>query len=159
MLPGIAPERRADVATNWLQRTGADWPDGERERARDTTLTVLDDARFAEAFAPGSRAEVNISGTVIVQGEPHQVTGVIDRLAVSGDRVLVLDFKTNRPPPTDISGVPQAYVVQMALYAALLKPLYPGKRIEPALLYTEAARIIAIGEDVMDAALARLGQA
>ena len=159
MLPDMEPERRRDAAAAWLAQTGADWPDGEQDRALRTTLAVLDDPRFRDAFAPGSRAEVNISGTVTVRGQPHQVSGVIDRLAVMDDRVLVLDFKTNRPPPVKPEDVPQAYVVQMALYAALLAPLYPGRRIEPALLYTEAARLVAVGEDVMAAALARLGQA
>ncbi len=55
--------------------------------------------------------------------------------------------------------MPLSYVVQLALYRALLQPLYPGKQISAALLFTEAPRLIALPEAAMDDALARLTQA
>ena len=66
--------------------------------------------RFAAVFAPSSRAEVPIVGDVA--GRP--IRGMVDRLAVERDGVLVLDFKTDRPAPTDAKDVPEAYVLQMA---------------------------------------------
>ena len=117
------------------------------------------EAALADAFAPGSRAEVNVTGLVTVRGRPHQVTGIIDRLAVSRTQVLVLDYKTNRPAPRDSSRLPESHVLQMALYAEVLRPLYPGLPVRAALLYTETGRLIEVGEDVMAATLARLGKA
>ena len=54
------------------------------------------------------------------------ISGKIDRLAVTADEVLIVDYKTNRPAPWRLDEVPQAYIAQLALYRALLQPLYPG---------------------------------
>ncbi len=48
-------------------------------------------------------------GTLHLRGKEHAVSGVIDRLAVSGDRVLIVDYKTNRPAPQALADVPGAY--------------------------------------------------
>ena len=51
--------------------------------------------------------------------------------------------------------MPPAYVTQLALYRELLKPLYPGRPIGAALLFTEAPRLIAVPAERLDAALKR----
>jgi ATP-dependent helicase/nuclease subunit A len=73
--------------------------------------------------------------------------------------VLILDYKTNRPPPADLAAVPDAYILQLALYRALLQNLYPGKRIEAALLFTETPQLIALPADHMERAFAGLNTA
>ena len=67
--------------------------------------------------------------------------------------------RINRPAPRDSSRLPESHVLQMALYAEVLRPLYPGLPVRAALLYTETGRLIEVGEDVMAATLARLGKA
>ena len=100
-------------------------------------MHVLEDARFAELFAPGSRAEVPIIGKLTVDGDKVRVSGQIDRLAVTQAAVLIADFKTNRPAPRRIEDVPQSYVRQLALYRAVLAKLYPDKPLRAALIWTE----------------------
>ncbi|PHP68955.1 double-strand break repair helicase AddA [Zhengella mangrovi] len=156
MLPDVTPDRRAETARAWLERTAADWPGGETERALASVLAILDDTAFADAFGPGSRAEVPISGQVEIAGRRHPVSGIIDRLHVSETGVLALDFKTNRPPPASLQQVPRAYVVQMALYQALLGQLWPDRPVTCALLFTETARLITLPSDAMAEALAAL---
>ena len=91
-------------------------------------LAVLDDARFAAVFGPGSRAEIALSGTAPGLPGGLAVSGRVDRLVVEPDRVLVADFKTNRPAPRHASRPPiPAYVRQMALYWALLGEVFPGR--------------------------------
>ena len=70
-------------------------------------------------------------------GRWRPVSGRIDRLAVSGDEVLAIDFKTNRPPPTRLEDVSAVYVRQMALYRLALAKLFPGEQIACALVWTE----------------------
>ena len=95
-------------------------------------------------------------GMLEVAGEMRAVSGVIDRIAVEAERVLIVDYKTNRPPPAALAEVPREYLAQMAVYRALLKPLYPEKDIEVGLLFTAAPRIVALPGNVMDAALASI---
>ena len=49
---------------------------------------------LAPLFGPDSRAEVPLTGVI---GDAV-VGGLVDRLVVLPDRVLIADFKTNRPP-------------------------------------------------------------
>ncbi|TIT20106.1 MAG: double-strand break repair helicase AddA, partial [Mesorhizobium sp.] len=156
MLPGIAEGKRQDAAERYLARAGAGWPDDERDKALAAVFRILADSRFAPLFAPNSRAEVAIMGSLEVRGKLRSISGKIDRLAVTPDKVSIVDYKTNRPAPATLAEVPQAYVLQLALYRALLQPLYPGREVSAALLFTEAPRLIELPAGAMDDALARL---
>ncbi|MET0250415.1 MAG: hypothetical protein ABW164_11905, partial [Sphingobium sp.] len=63
--------------------------------------------------------------------------------------VQVVDFKTGRLAPRDADEVPLAHVRQMAAYAAALEVIFPGRRIEAALLYTSAPRLITLPSDLL----------
>ncbi|MBZ9676654.1 double-strand break repair helicase AddA [Mesorhizobium sp. ES1-1] len=156
MLPGIAEDRRHEAAKRYLARVGTKWRPSEREDALASVDAILADAALGPLFAPSSRAEVAIMGSLEVKGRNRSISGKIDRLAVTSDTVSIVDYKTNRPAPTSLAEVPPAYVLQLALYRALLRPLYPGRAVKAALLFTEAPRLIELPPSVMDDALARL---
>jgi ATP-dependent helicase/nuclease subunit A len=156
MLPGIAEHERQGAAERYLARTGAGWPQPERDKALASVIAILADASSGQLFAPSSRAEVAIMGSLEVKGKKRSISGKIDRLAVTPDRVSIVDYKTNRPAPASLAEVPPAYLLQLALYRALLQPLYPGRAIQAALLFTEAPRLIELPAGAMDTALARL---
>jgi ATP-dependent helicase/nuclease subunit A len=103
---------------------------------------VLAAARFAELFAAGSRAEVPIVGRL--NGGALAVSGQIDRLVVTGNEVLIADYKTNRPAPQRIDDVPPAYVRQLALYRAVLGQLFPGKAVRAAIVWTDVPDLMEI---------------
>ncbi|TGS05963.1 double-strand break repair helicase AddA, partial [Mesorhizobium sp. M2E.F.Ca.ET.209.01.1.1] len=83
VLPGIAEAERGDAAERYLARAGADWPDGERDKALAAVLSILSDSRFGPLFAPSSRAEVAVMGSLDVKGKLRSISGKIDRLAVT----------------------------------------------------------------------------
>jgi ATP-dependent helicase/nuclease subunit A len=85
-----------------------------------------------------------------------KVSGRIDRLVVLPRRVLIIDFKTNRPAPADIDHADPGYILQMAIYAAVLGEIYPDRPVEAALVWTDGPRLMAVPPDVMRAAIARL---
>jgi len=157
VLPELAPVEREDAARGYLARVGAAWPGDEVENACRSVLAILEDDRFSPIFAPGSRAEISVMGKIVLHGTPRAVSGKVDRLAVTQDQVLLIDYKTNRSAPETFLEVPEAYIAQLALYAELLRPLYPGKTISAALLFTEVPRLVPVSEDAMAAAIARLG--
>lgn len=159
MLPDLAWEQRLGAAERYLARTGADWPQAERAQALASVAAILDDPLFAALFAPGSRAEVAVMGSLLVKGKQRTISGKIDRLAVGPDKVFIVDYKTNRPAPTTLAEVPPAYILQLALYRALLKPLYPGREVAAGLLFTEAPQLIELPATSLDDALARLTEA
>ena len=115
-------------------------------------LALIDDPRFTEVFAAGSRAEVSIVGRLDRPGRPL-ISGQIDRLVVTPSEVLIVDYKTNHAPPDDAAEAPEAYIRQLALYRAVLAKLYPRHPIRAALLWTETPELMEIFAPSLDAAL------
>ena len=154
-LPDVAAERRRDAALKYLARNADGWTDGDREALAGGVLAVIGDSRFAPVFAPGSRAEVSIVGRLDRPGRsPALVSGQIDRLVVTADEVLIVDYKTNHAPPGTAAEAPAAYVRQLALYRAVLQKLYPQLPVRAALLWTETAEFMEISSPALDAELA-----
>jgi ATP-dependent helicase/nuclease subunit A len=98
---------------------------------------------------------VAIAGTVQVDGaaEARMVAGRVDRLVVDADRVLVVDFKTDRRAPQSLAAVDEGYILQIALYAAVLGQIYPDRVIEAALVWTDGPRLMAVPQAAMAQAL------
>jgi ATP-dependent helicase/nuclease subunit A len=152
-LPGIAGDARRKAAQDYLARAGAKLSADDQAKLADQVIAVLDDPRFGDLFAPGSRAEVPIVGRLKTAGQTLLVSGQVDRLAVTRDFVLIGDFKTNRPPPRSLDEVPPSYVRQLALYRAVLAKLYPDRPIRAALLWTEVPDFMEIFAEALDRAL------
>jgi ATP-dependent helicase/nuclease subunit A len=157
-LPDIAPERRAAAARRYLARRSPEFSEAEREEIASGALALLDDPRFAALFRPGSRAEVPIVGRV----RGRAVTGVVDRLDVVADAVLIADYKTDRPAPRSLAVAVErhpGYVTQLALYRAVLMRLYPGRAVRAALVWTDIPQLMEIPADHLDRALGALDAA
>ncbi|HVV26397.1 MAG TPA: double-strand break repair helicase AddA [Rhizomicrobium sp.] len=151
-LPDIDPDRRRDIALNFAIASGLK----DAQTLANEVLAVLDDSRFAAAFGPGSRAEAGLLAELPELGKGARVNGRIDRLAVTDDEVLILDFKTNRPPPRSEAEVPPIYLAQMALYRAGARAIFPGRRIVCGLLFTDGPRLLQLSDVVLDARLAAI---
>lgn len=155
ILPDLAPDQRPAAAQRLLMAE-RDLTDGQREEMAAAAFGVLDDARFSAVFGPGSRAEVALAGTSAHLPKGLAVSGRVDRLVVDEGRVLVIDYKTNRPSPDRIEDADPAYLAQMAVYAAVLREVFPGRTIEAALVWTDGPKLMPVPEKVMAEALARL---
>ena len=152
-LPDIPLERRDDATRRYLARNGKDFAEAELDAIRKQALAVLGDPRFAALFAPGSRAEVPIVGRL---GNRPVPSGVVDRLTVTADAVLIVDYKTNRPAPRRLEDVPPAYVTQLAIYRAVLARLYPDRPVRAALLWTDLLHLMEVPAARLDSAQAAL---
>ena len=159
ILPGLPEAERAAAAQRFLALSARHWPEAERLAAWRAVETILDTPGFAPIFSEGSRAEVAVMGRLTIKGRERTVSGSIDRLAVTESEVLIVDYKTNSRPPATLSDIPVAYLLQLALYAELIKPLYPGRKVRAALLFTEAPRLFEVPAEALGQALARLTQA
>lgn len=146
-LPDVTPERRMQAAKRWLSLQGVS--DEDAALFTREALAVIGDARFAPLFAANSRAEQPIIGEV----EGRAVSGIVDRLAVDNERVMILDYKTDRPAPENPDKAPDAYVVQLALYRGVLRQIFPGRTVTCALLWTETPHLMALPDARLDAAL------
>jgi ATP-dependent helicase/nuclease subunit A len=78
------------------------------------------------------------------------LAGQIDRLVVGEAAVLIVDYKTLRPPPLDEADVPEAYLDQLAAYRAAIATIYPDRPVRCALLWTEGPRLMPISAAALD---------
>ena len=154
-LPDIAAADRAAIGASYLGAFADGWSDDERTALLAEVMAILDHPDFAPVFAAGSRAEVDIAGSI----GAARVSGRIDRLAVTPSRVLIVDYKTNRPAPTRLAEVPPAYEDQLALYRSVLRRLYPDRPVAAALLWTDGPSLMEIPEEVLILAESRLSAA
>jgi ATP-dependent helicase/nuclease subunit A len=82
----------------------------------------------------------------------YELEGQIDRLAVLEDELLILDYKTNRPPPLILEDVAPAYINQLAAYRLALRKLFPGRSVRAALLWTDGPRLMEVPSTSLDVA-------
>ncbi len=156
-LPDIPQPGRHDAIERYLKRAAADFLPAEQAEIARQVLTILNDLIFSEVFAPGSRAEVPIVGRFARPGcAAIAVSGQVDRLAVTREAVLIVDYKTDRAVPRRLAEVPKPYVGQLALYRAVLALIYPEKTIRAALVFTEAPSVMEVSGVAMEAALVEI---
>jgi len=78
-----------------------DLPPDLAAQIKDEVFAVLEHADFAHIFAQGSRAEVSLAGSAKTLPNGLYLNAQIDRLCVTDTSVTIVDYKSNRPPPTD----------------------------------------------------------
>lgn len=145
-LPERALAEREAAGRRFLARPGHGLDEAEQAEVLSEVLALLAAPEIAAAFGPGSLAEAPVAGRVGGQ----LIAGQVDRLLVGPDRVLVLDYKTNRPPPRRVEEVPPLYLRQMAAYRAVLRRAFPGRAVECALVWTYGARVMPLPPAVLD---------
>ena len=149
-LPELPPAARGAAAIAFAEANGFG-----RELA-DEVLAVINHPDFAAAFAPGSQAEVAFQAALPQFGHGAEVNGRIDRLAVTADQVLILDYKTNRPAPIREEDVDPVYLAQMALYRDGAARIFPEKRIVCGLVWTDGPRLLRLSDRLLDRQIAVL---
>ncbi len=156
--PALAQRLLDRAADRLAEDTGPDAPPppppppGEAEELRTRAQRLLEAPELARLFAPGTLAEVDITAA-LPQLDGRRVHGTIDRLIVAPDRVLAVDFKTNVTLPDSPAAVPDGLLRQMGAYAAALAQIYPDRRIETAILWTEAPLLMPLPHDLVTEAL------
>ncbi len=156
-LPDLVEQAREDAARRYLALPAQDLSADEQAALLSETMGVLRHPEFAPLFGPGSRAEVPLAGLMPGIGEspgvitgPFAVSGQVDRLLITGNEILVVDYKTLRPAPSDAARVPRAYLAQMAGYRAILRQIYPDRPVRCAVVFTETPRLVALPDELLD---------
>jgi ATP-dependent helicase/nuclease subunit A len=147
-LPGVPEAERRALALIWLEQSAGVADEAGREALADAACAVIADSRFADLFGTDALAEAPIAA-VVAGGAV--VSGIVDRLLVADDRILIADFKTGRDTPADAGAVPAAHLRQMAAYRAALRVIFPDRPVAAALLYTATPVLIALPDALLDA--------
>ena len=149
-----AAKQRGIVIHRMLERLTAASVD--RERARQQIwrefATNMDNERLVEYWAeacavvdapdlrrffdPTQYSEARNEVAVLYRIGDLDVTGVVDRLLIRGDGLLLIDYKTHRIDAKEIPALTERYAPQLQSYAEGLRRLWPGKAIGGVLVFT-----------------------
>ncbi|WP_127116125.1 double-strand break repair helicase AddA [Shimia sediminis] len=125
----------------------------EQADALAEATRVLEAPELAFLFASDTLAEVSVTADL----GAHRMHGIIDRLVISEDRVMIVDFKTNAGVPGTPEKTPDGLLRQMGAYAHAISEVYPEHRIETAILWTNTATLMVVPHDLVTKALADTG--
>jgi ATP-dependent helicase/nuclease subunit A len=158
LLPNVPAESWSTAAERFLTRRAHGLSAEQAAEIRAEVLRILADPELAALFGPDSRAEVPVVATLIDgQGRTQALTGQIDRLLVRDRDCVILDYKSNRPPPMQVSQVASADLRQLAAYRAAIAVIYPGKSINCKILWSAVPVLMDIPAGLLDMHAPRTG--
>jgi ATP-dependent helicase/nuclease subunit A len=144
--------QRRDKARQLLVGDCAPADEAEFEVALGETQAVLGDPDLAYLFAPDTLAEVRVSAE-IPEMDGRVMDGIIDRLIVTDDRVLIVDFKTNFVVPETAEQTPIGVLRQLGAYRSAVLQIYPDRGVDVAVLWTATRQLMTIDHDIVMQAL------
>ncbi|MBL4612998.1 MAG: PD-(D/E)XK nuclease family protein, partial [Emcibacter sp.] len=146
ILPDLPEDRREQAARQFLGQPAHGLLSLDVDQIAAQITDILTAPDFAQVFSPQSRAEVSIVGLA----GTTPVSGQVDRLIVLEREILIIDYKTNRPPPRDSAHVSRLYMRQMAAYRAVLSDIYPDKAVKCLLLWTDVAQLMELPDALLE---------
>ena len=144
-LPDLLPGERDSAARRFLALPVHALDPAEQDDICRETLAVLEAPEFAALWGDDAQAEVPVVG--LIGG--HALSGQIDRLVATDSQVLIVDYKTVRPPPENDADVAAPYLQQLAIYRAALERIYPDRPVSCAILWTAGPRLMPISPDLL----------
>jgi ATP-dependent helicase/nuclease subunit A len=145
-LPELPADARAAAAVRFLALSVHALTADEQDEICRETLAVLETPEFAPLWGPQAQAEVPV--VCLING--RALSGQMDRIVVTDERVLIVDYKTIRPPPESEDAVAPIYLRQLASYRAALERIYPDRPVACAILWTEAPRLMPISPALLE---------
>jgi ATP-dependent helicase/nuclease subunit A len=144
-LPGLDPGEWESFATALV-------PDPSRlAYALAEARLVLQHPELGPLFGADTLGEV----AVTAPWNGRTLAGTIDRLVIAPDRVLIIDYKSNAVIPDHPEAVPEGILRQLGAYAHVLAQIYPGRRIETAVLWTREPRLMPLDPEIVRQAFLR----
>jgi len=144
-LPELPPGERAAAARRFLALPVHALGGDEQDDICRETIRVIETPEFAPLWGADAQAEVPVVG--LIGG--HALSGQIDRLVATESEILIVDYKTVRPPPENAADVAPLYLQQLAIYRAALERVYPDRPIACAILWTAGPRLMPISPDLL----------
>ena len=156
-LSAVAPDARSELAlrkaqNSLLAHSPREAPIGTKRLVAlgEQMVSFMAAPEFAPLFGEKALSEFGISGIV----GTRSVVGQVDKLLVTDDGLWLVDFKSGRPQGENVS---QRYVLQMALYAALLRDIYPDKKMQVEIIWLRDGSRSPLSHEALQEALMQAG--
>ena len=144
-LPAVPADQREQAARKLLETTANDPGSRQHEQAIQQVMAVLDAPHLTSLFTNDALTEVEIAAQI--NGRP--LLGVIDRLIVRAGTVVAVDFKSNQLVPGTTEEIPEGVLRQLGAYLAALEQVYPDRKIELVIVWTQTAAMMTVPHDIV----------
>ncbi|MBP5352559.1 MAG: double-strand break repair helicase AddA [Alphaproteobacteria bacterium] len=133
-------ENAATIISEFLQKNAPDFSLYQQQQIAQEVLQLLGNKEFADLFGPCARNEVPIMGEV----DGKIISAQLDKLVILPHKIMIVDYKTNRPAAKDMTDTPASYVKQLQVYARLVQKIYTDLPVESYILWTNEARLMRV---------------
>ena len=137
-ISGVAEDNRFEASMYFLEKELNNFSVVDRENITHEVLALCN--KYKDIFATYSLAEVPIIGEI----DGKIISSKVDRLVIKDDVVMIVDYKTNRPAAKELKDVPSLYINQVNTYKRLLENIYPDKKVEAYLLWTNTCNMMKV---------------
>ena len=152
-LPGVPPEDRAARARDLLAGSEGGLPtEAELSALLEDLSALLEAEDLAPLLSPEGATVLREVALSAPLPNGRRLSGTIDRLVVTPERVTAIDYKSNAAVPARAEDVPEGYLRQMAAYRHALRGIYPGRAVDCAILWTRARSAMMLPDALLDAA-------
>ncbi len=134
----VTPSNREKASLSFLKKQLPEFSKAEHIFIVKEVLNLCN--TYQDLFSPLSQPEVPIIGEV----DGKIISAKVDRLVICNDKIMIVDYKTNRPAAKSIAEVPEIYINQLAFYKKLLQKIYPDKIVETYLLWTNTCNMMKV---------------
>ncbi|WP_295048238.1 double-strand break repair helicase AddA [uncultured Paracoccus sp.] len=157
-LPQLPPDQWPQRARALLAAADGGLPDAADLAdllAEATAVITAPDLALIMVPDPAAQILSEVALTAPLPGL-GMIHGAIDRLIVSDERILAVDYKSNALVPGRPEETPLGILRQMAAYRAALRMIWPDRPVQIAVLWTAARSLMPIPDPVLDQVMAAL---
>ena len=141
--PALSPEQALSRVAN---KFSADQEQSELQQCWREALAVVHNPAFRTLFDPNYYSAAYNEVPIQYCTDAQRIYGIIDRLVVDRDHVLLVDYKTHRGATLEtLHQYAQPYYAQINLYAQGVQKLWPDKTLKTALLFTACNALYEMG--------------
>ncbi len=139
----LAFEKQENFASRKCAKAGM-----PRERGQDL-VALINRPDLKPYFVENGQSEVAFTAT---SGAGQTIQGRIDRLIISENKVVILDYKSDRQRPSFLTHE-HNYAKQLAVYQSALQLAYPGFHVTCAILWLFHAELEWLDDEILRAAI------
>jgi len=117
--------------------------DADLENWLDEACRTLNNKKFQSVFKPVGHIKVMNELPVLYRYNNQSVYGLIDRLIINDDNILLIDYKTHQVEnEAQLKTLADSFKNQIHLYTNGVEKLWPGLKVKSGLLFTHSARLV-----------------
>lgn len=135
--------------SEWIAVIAPQWHQEHIQKAATDIWRVWRDEAYQFLWQENTKYEVSLIGTLLIHNRLTRFSGQIDVLAYAPEYRVIIDYKTSDYVPEKQS-IPAHYLMQMAIYKALLEKDEEMLPVRTALLYTNAPQVIWVDDILPD---------